>query len=348
MLETINTAHFNLSELEPKSAPPVRAMLIEAGLNVSDWDIGKDNRVLDNPNTNSFKNAFWSFSDGKITVLCVWLREMSSDINGAYCDENMQQLINEEGHEITKASGARKTALRNRINKAGQFQRMAYDAYKNRRQIRVIVLGKDVGRDGDAEHAKSRMLDTIPWFVETFDGVSGYFRLRRGLIPDLHKLTEDQLAEASIFADVERVNSAIELSETEKEAIVKQRVGQGLFRVRLEDYWNSQCSLTKCNTRALLTASHIVPWSQCKTTSQRLEASNGLLLVAHVDRLFDAGYITFDENFKILINSKLSPVDSHILGLHPQMVLAKKPSNIIPSLIWHRKNVFDKRTQSDF
>ena len=65
----------------------------------------------------------------------------------------------------------------------------------------------------------------------------------------------------------------------EAERLVVQRIGQDIFRAALIDYWGGRCPVTGITDRALLRASHIVPWSECDD-AQRLDVHNGLLLSA--------------------------------------------------------------------
>ena len=50
---------------------------------------------------------------------------------------------------------------------------------------------------------------------------------------------------------------------TEAERLLVQRIGQGIFRDALMDYWGAACPLTGIKERELLRASHIVPWAEC-------------------------------------------------------------------------------------
>ena len=43
----------------------------------------------------------------------------------------------------------------------------------------------------------------------------------------------------------------------------------------------------------MLIASHIKAWEYCESTDERLDGANGILLCAHVDKLFDNHLITF-------------------------------------------------------
>lgn len=95
--------------------------------------------------------------------------------------------------------------------------------------------------------------------------------------------------------------------ETEREQVVRSRVGQGRFRESLIRYWNGECAISGVNHPAILTASHIRPW-RSSSNAQRLDTFNGLLLLAQYDRLFDFGLISFDDSGQIMV-SKAFPRD---------------------------------------
>ncbi len=105
------------------------------------------------------------------------------------------------------------------------------------------------------------------------------------------------------------------LTETTREAIVKARVGQGLFRAELLRVWNSQCSLTGLSNPDLLIASHIHAWT-LSNNEQRIDVDNGLLLAPHIDRLFDRGLISFDDHGGLLISTSLAQKDRELLALN--------------------------------
>jgi predicted restriction endonuclease len=66
----------------------------------------------------------------------------------------------------------------------------------------------------------------------------------------------------------------------------------------------------------LLRASHIKPWCDCEP-KERLDPDNGLLLAVHIDGLFDRGFISFDENGRILISPKLRSENLKLFGISP-------------------------------
>jgi HNH endonuclease len=102
--------------------------------------------------------------------------------------------------------------------------------------------------------------------------------------------------------------------ETERQYLRAARRGQGAFRDALLSRFNQACAVTGISNLDLLVASHIKPWSTC-TNVERLDPQNGILLSAMMDRLFDKGLITLDDNGSILISPRLSPYDRALCGL---------------------------------
>ena len=128
------------------------------------------------------------------------------------------------------------------------------------------------------------------------------------------------------------------LNKTEKDSIVKSRIGQGIFRDGVIELWGS-CAVTGLNNLSLLRASHIKPWRD-STNRERLDPMNGLLLQPTLDHLFDAGLITFDENGAILFSILLSKWDIEKLRLDDCMGLRKIPDRMVCYLEHHRTCVF--------
>jgi len=93
---------------------------------------------------------------------------------------------------------------------------------------------------------------------------------------------------------------------TEAERLLVQRIGQDVFRARLMDYWRGNCPLTGIGDRALLRASHIVPWAECETDMERLNVHNGLLLSALWDAAFDRALVTFNDDGEPVFSAQLS------------------------------------------
>ena len=126
---------------------------------------------------------------------------------------------------------------------------------------------------------------------------------------------------------------------TEAERLVVQRIGQNLFRDSLLSYWGGQCAVSGLSETQLLRASHIKPWSECETDSERLDVFNGFLLAVHLDAAFDTFLISFTNEGGILFSNKFNREDREILGIHNNLRLKKISSSHLPYLIWHRQQI---------
>ena len=143
----------------------------------------------------------------------------------------------------------------------------------------------------DASRQPNRSIYTKPNDIVNFkSALRKYLKFRQS---DFAHQQED-----TILAEINRVQNDSTLSVTEREAIVKARVGQGKFRDKLVDYWRG-CSVSTFSHFDLLIASHIMPWRDADN-QQRLDVFNGLLLLPNYDKLFDKGYISFDDNGRII------------------------------------------------
>ncbi|MFZ3130610.1 MAG: HNH endonuclease [Desulfosporosinus sp.] len=187
---------------------------------------------------------------------------------------------------------------------------------------------------------------TIPyWGAPTGDGK--YFFILR---PELKEAIEELVSEGKLynsyqerstdpFQDIEEfMITSKELSNTEREANIKNRIGQEEFRTNLIKYWKN-CSVTGCELVEILKASHIKPW-HCSDNRERLDMFNGLLLIPNLDSVFDDGLISFDNEGKILLSNLLDDSDRHKLGIHPGLSIRKIEANHIKYLEYHRRNIF--------
>ncbi|MCR5609030.1 MAG: HNH endonuclease [Lachnospiraceae bacterium] len=104
-------------------------------------------------------------------------------------------------------------------------------------------------------------------------------------------------------AEVEIINSS-EIKGEEKEVLIKQRINQSRFRQGLLNKYKCKCALCGMSLEATLIASHIKPWSK-SDSCEKVDIENGLLLCPNHDKLFDEGYISFDNDGKIMISSIL-------------------------------------------
>jgi HNH endonuclease len=134
----------------------------------------------------------------------------------------------------------------------------------------------------------------------------------------------------------EAVGSKGGVRDGEKDARgVKRRSGQGRYKLDVVKLWQS-CSVTGCINPNLLVASHIVAHKNSELHEQ-LDPHNGLLLTPNLDRLFDRGLISFDENGTILIARRVDAETRQHFGIHAGMKLRHIPRPTAPYLARHRE-----------
>ena len=130
------------------------------------------------------------------------------------------------------------------------------------------------------------------------------------------------------------------------------------FRRELLKKWNDRCALTGISNPDLLVASHIKPWAKSQENKEeRWEQTcvdNGLILASPIDRLFDQGFLSFDDNGAVLIHDDWS---GHFLTNNELLVfglqrdekrrLRDVAKNLNPRLkdflAYHRREVFGIR-----
>ena len=150
---------------------------------------------------------------------------------------------------------------------------------------------------------------------------------------DYHKRIAD-----SIITEIKAVENDNTIKMTEKDSIVKSRIGQGIFRKGLIEYWHG-CAISQCPLTWMLIASHIKPWRDADN-QERLDPYNGLLLLPNYDKLFDLGYISFNSKGKIIYSRLLDKFDRETIGLTNNLHLVKLEEQHLKYLKYHNDNCF--------
>jgi putative restriction endonuclease len=119
----------------------------------------------------------------------------------------------------------------------------------------------------------------------------------------------------------EQVETDASVPETDREAIIRARRGQGLFNQRVMRI-EIRCRITGVDSPSHLLASHCKPWRD-STNEERLNGENGLLLTPSIDHLFDRGFIGFEDSGNLII----SPV-AHRPSLQKMGVETERATNV--------------------
>lgn len=130
-----------------------------------------------------------------------------------------------------------------------------------------------------------------------------------------------------------------DIGDTSKSIQAKIRVGQEKFRKNLLKHLK-ECPITGIDEKRILLASHIKPWA-ISTNEERLDIYNGFIFSPTIDKLFDKGLITFENNKELIISPTLSEVNIGSIGIVAGKKYFKLPiENRMNYLEFHRENIF--------
>jgi putative restriction endonuclease len=143
------------------------------------------------------------------------------------------------------------------------------------------------------------------------------------------------------------VDEELELPQGPTEALVSRpmRLVQSFFRRSVLASYEYKCSFCGLDVRALLNASHIIPWSS--SVELRADPRNGICLCVLHDRAFDRGLMAVDIGARLLISKRLkkeNPKPLHRIGfidLEGQRI--NLPGRFLPSensFEHHRSSIF--------
>jgi len=143
--------------------------------------------------------------------------------------------------------------------------------------------------DGDVwEEFHANLKEFVPLSQERFDA--------------LFIKSEDETTEVIPGTGI-RSRKTPPIGDTETTRSTKQRRGQDYFREIVLNNFANRCGLTGLPVRELLIASHILPWRGHE--SERLNVRNGICLNRLHDAAFDQGLISFDDDLRMILSSRL-------------------------------------------
>lgn len=155
--------------------------------------------------------------------------------------------------------------------------------------------------------------------------------------PYIHETTR-LYSPAIVREEERRIQNDTNLTSNQRFNLIAARVGQGKFRSDILDRYQDVCAISESNQIEILEACHIKPWI-LSTDYEKLDKRNGILLTRNLHKLFDLGFITFDENFDIVFSSYVTISASR--EFHPITVFVKNLLvDSIDYLDYHRNNIF--------
>ena len=125
-------------------------------------------------------------------------------------------------------------------------------------------------------------------------------------------------------------------------ALMRRRLGQGAFRLAVTDGYGRRYAVSGERTLPLLDAAHIRSFA----SGGEHEVSNGLLLRTDIHKLFDRGYVTFDDDRRFAVSERLrADFDNgvHYYAMQGRQLARPTVGYDPPSreaLRWHRENAY--------
>lgn len=110
---------------------------------------------------------------------------------------------------------------------------------------------------------------------------------------------------------------------------IKVRVGQSKLKKRLLNNYRSRCALCSITSPDLLIASHIKPWSE-SNDEEKVNPENSILLCSLHDGLFDKGYISISDGYKVVFRDKANLEEQNI----KTDLIFRKPKKEAPKTVY--------------
>lgn len=138
----------------------------------------------------------------------------------------------------------------------------------------------------------------------------------------------------------ERISKDKALSEKVKSTLINSRIGQGDYRKKLLEECPC-CPFTMVTDERLLVASHIKPWV-LSNDKEKVDSKNGFMFTPTFDRLFDRGFISFEDDKTLIVSPWISPMNQKRLGIYTGKIIDKLPLDEKRKkyLEFHREYIF--------
>jgi len=192
----------------------------------------------------------------------------------------------------------------------------------DQRQAVIIDLAARIGRTPSAVAMKLSNLASLDPALKLrgIKGLEGASNLDREVWDEFHAAPAEFIPLSQerfdgLFVDAEHETTEVipgtgirrvtrpPTGATETVRPTKQRRGQCYFRDAVLNNYDNRCAVTGLPVRELLIASHILPWRDHE--AERLNVRNGIALNRLHDAAFDQGLITFDDELRLLLSTRL-------------------------------------------
>ena len=255
-------------------------------------------------------DAVFSFFDTRIAAI---------GIAQSYCWESPKPTeFGEAGQNWEDVGWKVKVAFTTLLNKVRPKDHMEV--------LRTLLPDRYSPLQSNGNGIQSIYLTEVPaTFAEVLAGLIGQEAQPLTAGVDLSDATEGDQIKTGDDLDVwerrleERVAADTSIRDTDREAIIRARRGQGLFKQRVMQI-ERRCRVTAVENPIHLVASHCKPWRD-SSNEERLDGENGLLLTPSIDHLFDRGFIGFEDSGDLIVSPVSHKPSLQRMGVETQRVV---------------------------
>jgi putative restriction endonuclease len=112
----------------------------------------------------------------------------------------------------------------------------------------------------------------------------------------------------------------INTTKKEKENLINSRIGQGEYRRKLFSECPI-CPFTQVSDERMLVASHIKPWV-FSDDKEKVDIKNGFMFTPTYERLFNRGFITFEDDKTLVVSPWISQMNQNRLGIYTGKIIS--------------------------
>jgi len=124
-----------------------------------------------------------------------------------------------------------------------------------------------------------------------------------GMYAEALKMIKDYVyVEKTVEKNILTNKFNLDNTKTEISVQTKVRINQSTLRKFVLDNYRHSCAICDIDKEDLLICSHIKPWAIDQ--ENRLNPKNAICFCVLHDRLFDRGYFSLDENYKVVLSKK--------------------------------------------
>jgi hypothetical protein len=168
-------------------------------------------------------------------------------------------------------------------------------------------------------------------FIGTDDDLQGMRVKKYTDYPFLMGNTVSVHYQIPVLEDIRKIKPNINYFAANIPIQTTRRQGQQDFATTIKENYDHRCAICGITEREFLVAAHINRWAD--DAENRLNPTNGICLCSLHDRAFEHGYISFNNQFRVILSSKInqnSPLHS-VLKTHENATI-KMPTYDPPSL----------------